>query len=282
MRKYLNTIAYSQEVLTFLRKNNPDITIVYLSGSILPKRRKQLIKLIKRNIQQGKRQVVVSTQVVEAGVDIDLDIVYRDFAPMDSINQSAGRCNRNGIKGKGIVRLFNSGKAERIYDGTLLTTTKIILKQYQEVIEESELYQINLAYAVQIRAGIAENSNISQHMIKCMQELQLEDLADAFKLIDEDYPAYNVFIEYNGEARRIWKEYLSSFRIKDIFARKRYLKKLTPKLLTYVTRFPKNKYEPTKEADKNKFLIKEENWRDYYDLCFGFKLNDKNSSIFII
>ena len=43
----------------------------------------------------------MSTQLIEAGVDIDADIVYRDFAPMDSINQVAGRCNRNSSKEKG-------------------------------------------------------------------------------------------------------------------------------------------------------------------------------------
>ena len=63
----------------------------FLTTSIVPKHRKERIDKIK---DSKKRRIVVSTQMIEAGVDIDMDIVIRDLAPLDSINQSAGRCNR--------------------------------------------------------------------------------------------------------------------------------------------------------------------------------------------
>ena len=62
-----------------IKNSYPELCTIYLSSSILPKRRKQIIKLIIRNITNGKRMILVSTQVVEAGVDIDFDIVFRDY-----------------------------------------------------------------------------------------------------------------------------------------------------------------------------------------------------------
>lgn len=265
-----NTIVYSQDLFRFIKRNNPDTLVIYLSSSILPRRRRQLIKLIRRNIKREIRQIIVSTQVVEAGVDIDLDVVYRDWSPMDSINQSAGRCNRNGVRGKGTVKLFHSGKAGRIYHSIQLGKTQEVLEEYSEQIDEAEFYQINQAYAKKMRAAVAEPSEDSDLLIEAMQELRLEDVADLFELIEDDQQAYNVFIPYSKLAEKVWRKYQKTWRIEDTFERKRAIKKLTPQLLPYVTRFPKNKYRPA-EKDKDKFIIYERNWQSEYDLESGFK-----------
>lgn len=274
-----NTIAYSQELFRFINSNNPDTPVIYLSSSVLPRRRRQLIKLIRRNIKREVRQIVVSTQVVEAGVDIDLDVVYRDWSPMDSINQSAGRCNRNGVRGKGIVKLFHSGKAGRIYHSVQLSKTREVLEAYGNQIDESEFYEINQSYAQKMRDAVAEPSQDSDQLIEAMQELRLEDVADLFKLIQDDQQAYNVFIPYSGLAEKVWGRYKKTWRIKDTFERKRAVKKLTPQLLPYVTRFPKNQYSPDAK-DKDKFIIYEPNWQNDYDLESGFR-NVANQLAFI-
>jgi CRISPR/Cas system-associated endonuclease/helicase Cas3 len=51
---------------------------------------------IKENLKKGKRCIVISTQLIEAGVDIDFPVVFRSSAGIDSIAQAAGRCNREG------------------------------------------------------------------------------------------------------------------------------------------------------------------------------------------
>ena len=79
------------------------IEVYYLSTNIIPKERFDRIKNIK---ESKKRKIIVSTQMIEAGVDIDIHRVYRDFGPMDSINQTAGRCNREWGKEKGIRNNF--------------------------------------------------------------------------------------------------------------------------------------------------------------------------------
>lgn len=266
-----NTIAQSQTVFHALQANteSSDSSFVYLSSSLLPKIRREKIALIKQNIEQSVRQIVVSTQVVEAGVDIDLDVVYRDFAPIDSINQSAGRCNRNGVRGKGIVKLFHTGKDRFIYDATLRDLTKQVLKKYPAVIEESDLYGLNRDYATAVRQAVAEQADASKTLITAMKRLNLEEV-NKFTLIEEDNRSYNVFIAYNDEAESIWQQYRDCMELEG-FVRKRAIKKLTPALLQYVTRFPKKHYEPPKGKAENS-IIKEPDWKQYYDLNTGFKL----------
>lgn len=69
--------------------------VVFLSTRIRPRDRLLLIKTVKKLTNRNVPLLCVSTQLIEAGVDISFDRVYRDFAPIDSIVQAAGRCNRS-------------------------------------------------------------------------------------------------------------------------------------------------------------------------------------------
>lgn len=273
-----NTIAQAQFVYEqFKELYGAVCQIIYLSGSILPRRRRQLIQLIKRNIKYKKRQIIVSTQVVEAGVDIDLDIVYRDFAPLDSINQSAGRCNRNGEKGKGIVKLFCTGKHKLIYDSTLMNITNSIFSKQESQIEEKDIYKLSNTYFEEIQKVISKDSNASDTLIKAIYNLELETIQKEFKLIKEETYYYNAFISYNKDSKRLWKRYCEVCKIEDFFEKKQKMKKLKPKLLQYVTRFPKNKYTPD-ERYKSNFIINDPNWDKCYDIFSGFNLNYKEDT----
>jgi CRISPR-associated endonuclease/helicase Cas3 len=92
----MNTIASSVSVFHGLIASKHKK--FYLSSEITPFERKQRIKDISKRLKAGKRTILVSTQVVEAGVDFDFHMVIRDLAPIDSLIQAAGRCNRNGKK----------------------------------------------------------------------------------------------------------------------------------------------------------------------------------------
>ncbi|MCO6490717.1 MAG: CRISPR-associated helicase Cas3' [Phaeodactylibacter sp.] len=288
----LNTIASSQKVFAALRNcQNSDCDVYYLSSSILPCFRKEIIKRIKSS---KKRKIVVSTQVVEAGVDIDLDVVYRDFAPLDSINQSAGRCNRNGLKGKGIVKLFHSGKAKLIYDSTALDITSSVLEEFPDMIEESSLYDLNKMYFEQVKKRIQDQSEPSERIINCMETLQLEDLAKEFRLIDKSYPTYNVFIpfllkdvqhldnfEFPGHSpKEVWGQYQQIFKdFENRFDRKQAIKKMRAMIMQFVAKFPASKYAPPDDK-KDNFIIYDEAWASSYSLETGFKGSDNETVIF--
>ncbi len=89
-----------------LFKLMPENTI-HLSALMCGEHRSRIIQLIKGKLKNEEQVRVISTQLVEAGVDIDFPVVYRALAGLDSIVQTAGRCNREGkLDTPGLVKVF--------------------------------------------------------------------------------------------------------------------------------------------------------------------------------
>ncbi|MBS0617296.1 MAG: CRISPR-associated helicase Cas3' [Spirochaetes bacterium] len=98
----VNTRRHAYELFKLM----PEETI-HLSALMCPAHRSKVIAAIKKNLAEGKPIRVVSTQLVEAGVDIDFPVVYRALSGIDNIAQAAGRCNREGkMSGLGQVFVF--------------------------------------------------------------------------------------------------------------------------------------------------------------------------------
>ena len=104
------------ELLENGRIQDLDCEIIYLTTNQCPKHRLEIIEKMKKRLKnlrddKGRKKLIcVSTKLVEAGVDIDFDLVYRSLAGIDSIIQCGGRCNREGKKSsKGKLFIFEYG-----------------------------------------------------------------------------------------------------------------------------------------------------------------------------
>lgn len=83
--------------------------VYHLSANMCPVHRSAVLGEIRARLRTGDSCRVVSTQLIEAGVDIDFPVVFRSMAGIDSIAQAAGRCNREGrLQGLGEVRIFQT------------------------------------------------------------------------------------------------------------------------------------------------------------------------------
>jgi CRISPR-associated endonuclease/helicase Cas3 len=99
----VNTIEKAKKLFNQLESEHKFL----LTTHQIPKHRKEIIKEIKEALENNISIKLVATQLIEAGVDLDFDIGYREFAPFGSIVQMAGRVNREGKKGVADVYIFD-------------------------------------------------------------------------------------------------------------------------------------------------------------------------------
>ncbi|MFW6016095.1 MAG: CRISPR-associated helicase Cas3' [bacterium] len=142
-----NTVESALNIYDCVNNIFDDFQVFSLTTNLTPKDRENKIKNINKKIKNGEKVIVISTQLIEAGVDLSFEEVYRDFGPLDSIIQVAGRCNRNRElekKGKvNIIKLENEDKdkfCEKVYDKTLLDICEDILEEDRDFVELSQKY----------------------------------------------------------------------------------------------------------------------------------------------
>ena len=152
----LNTRKSARLVRDTLAKDWPHvyshIPLFFISADVTPKDRLEMIGKIK----QDNPCIVVSTQCIEAGVDIDMALVIRDFAPLDSLIQIAGRCNRSGNISQPanveIVDLINpNGKrySDMIYDEVHLQITRQLIGNAIGI-EEKDILPVAKCYFAEL------------------------------------------------------------------------------------------------------------------------------------
>jgi CRISPR-associated endonuclease/helicase Cas3 len=274
-----NTINSSKEFYHLLKKSVGE-DVCYLSTSVLPCERAKRIE----DIKKGKYRFVVSTQLVEAGVDIDFDIVYRDFAPFDSLYQSAGRCNRNMEKKKGefYVMIFTDSGGNlfypRIYDPVLCHITKKVLKDKQELTEQ-EFSNLIEKYYRMVWEEISQEK--SKNLLEAIKSFRFStDFSNSisikdFQLIEDDKYKKDVFIEINNEATQVWNKAKSIIRklrekVIDFFSAKEEFDKLKPDFYKFVISANIEKNIPPYDEELKIYFVNKNMLKSYYSSGTGF------------
>ncbi len=184
---------------------------LHLSALMCGEHRSKVIADIKARLKRNEPVRVISTQLVEAGVDVDFPVVYRALAGLDSIAQAAGRCNREGklkdaegIPIKGQVVIFVSPKPAP--SGPLLQAaqaTKSLLSGYKgDVLERSlskRFFEKFFSDARSLDKRGKSNKTITELLYTDADkgEIQFRTASDEFKLIDDS--AYQTILVRYGD-----------------------------------------------------------------------------------
>lgn len=102
----VNSKKHARIIFNKIYHTDTDDEVFHLSTRMCPTHRTAVLKKIKEKLRNRQACRVVSTQLIEAGVDVDFPVVYRSMAGIDSIAQAAGRCNREGRLQSGEVNVF--------------------------------------------------------------------------------------------------------------------------------------------------------------------------------
>jgi CRISPR-associated endonuclease/helicase Cas3 len=272
----LNTIKSSLLLFNLLSDVLPQERLIYLSTNIVPKHRLERIERIRQSDEEGL--VVISTQLVEAGVDIDVDEVYRDLAPLDSIIQACGRCNRSNNKSIGRVTLVQLKDEKKpfwryVYDEVLINATSKALSRYDIVIQENKFQEMITGYYRYLNEALSADKSriILENLKKLRYDSALHysrENKDALQIFEE-LPVTTVFVEIDEEATEVMSEYLSfpTSLFENDFEqnarRKDIIKRMSPFLINVPQKFYKN--------EEGIIILTKDMLRTTYDITTGFK-----------
>ena len=107
----LNLTAHAAKLCQMLRGQCEEGTVFHISARMSPAHRSQVIRAIKERLKAGLPCRLAATQAIEAGVDLDFERMYRALAPLPSVIQAGGRCNRDGRLKEGVMVVFRPEEA---------------------------------------------------------------------------------------------------------------------------------------------------------------------------
>jgi CRISPR-associated endonuclease/helicase Cas3 len=276
-----NTVKRSIELFDaiseFMNEKGFSNPIEYLSTNIVPANRIERIEKLKEHLKNGDAPVLISTQVVEAGVDLDFDVGFRDLGPIDSIIQVAGRINRNNNPDKqhSPLYVFDFGEAGKIYGKITESQARKALSSKPEIVEEEYLYVIDRYFNdISSRSSFSRFNKIFEsmkHLCYDSEDKGIDRPVSSFKIIEESPFTTSVFIELDEFAQKLRKKYyekITGVLTKEIFDEK-YKTAFQQRIIS-VPNYLTDYLEPINEFEDNLLVVNLELLNDYYNTTTGF------------
>ena len=195
----VNTRKDARELFNLMPKG-----AYHLSAMMCAEHRSEVIKAIRNHLENGDPTRVISTQLIEAGIDLDFPVVYRAMAGLDSIVQAGGRCNREGKQDRGQVVVFVP--SSKTPPGMLTTSTQTaisLLTGFKDALQAPKTFK---AYFNSLFAEV-KNLDKSNVLVKLQKDadtcqIQFRTAAQVFRMID-DQETVSVYVRYGEEGGEV-------------------------------------------------------------------------------
>jgi CRISPR-associated endonuclease/helicase Cas3 len=204
-----------------LREEDLNIPLFELTGDDSNLLRKKVLKQLGKNEAGNFRLnevIVVATQVIEAGVDIDMDIGFKDISILDSEEQFLGRINRSCLRTDCHAYFFNMIDAKKIYKGDLRTEDNLRSETYQQMLQQKDFN----GFYQQVMGRINEKRQRAtpenwSHFTSAVRQLQFNEVEKQMRLITEKQ--FTLFIDHKvsftneagvleqWEGKQVWEEF---------------------------------------------------------------------------
>lgn len=179
----VNKKLHAQRIYNLLGSESGNF---HLSTYMYPLHRKRTINEIKGRLKTGERCRVVSTSLIEAGVDIDFPAVYRAMSGLDSILQAGGRCNRENTRtaDESIVHIFDTDEFVSYQEINIVVAREVIKKFGNKIYlnEAVKMYFEKLYYYLDSEKNYSQFDK--KQIISALEDFKFETAARDFRLID--------------------------------------------------------------------------------------------------
>lgn len=221
------SVQVFEAVRDYLAKEKFDNPLYYLSTNVVPVARLKVIEQTKADLQAGRKPVLIATQVVEAGVDLDFDLGFRDLGPVDSLVQVAGRINRENSPARALAPLyvveFSDGKksdCEKIYDRITTEQSRRALDLLsaggtRPIPEPEYLTLVGKYFEATAEANAFEEA---RKLFSGMKALNYDNReadtlpVSAFRIIDDKGLTVSVFVELDERGQEVQTLFTSYIR----------------------------------------------------------------------
>ena len=230
-------------------KSHVSEDIYLLTGDSSKKERLATIE----KINNSESILVIATQVIEVGVDIDMDVCYGNLRPASSLEQLLGRLNRNNKKTDCLFYLFCYSSPDFIYKGSYIQSPNELLK-----VIKSRDYTMEYFDVLQ---GIKGAKGIFEKKVEPLTYLKYKDFSNGMKLIESNM--VTVFLNDSVESEQVWKGYIETFAIADYYERNVLLFNARVRLTDYTCSVPESyvkKYNFSDSYANGYYVLSDKIW----------------------
>ncbi|MHB1953247.1 MAG: CRISPR-associated helicase Cas3' [Sulfobacillus sp.] len=186
----VNTTKDARELFQLVRNLQPEVAY-HLSARMCPAHRQEKLAEIRRRLKPENNEPcrLVSTQLIEAGVDVDFPIAYRALGPLDSIIQTAGRCNREGLSDEPrpviVFRPKDGGHLPKAYEQVMAITDSFLARKAEA---QSRIHQPSFyaEYFAELYKLVGRDSADDDPVFAASKEFNFPTAAEKCRLVGDE------------------------------------------------------------------------------------------------